>query len=52
LVKQEFSDRNVEGWLITDGRFNRTAQAAAKSLNVKLIDGQILKELLGKNSEQ
>lgn len=47
LIEEKNPSKNVEGWLITDGRFTKEVIRGSEKLHVKLIDGQKLSELLG-----
>jgi len=51
LCQKEFPEKSVEGWLITNANFTRTAKEVAEKFDLQLYDGQKLNELLKKEPD-
>jgi len=47
-LKKNYPDRDVKGWLITNGSFSSIVEKLSKKYNIKLIDGNKLEKLIGK----
>jgi len=45
-LKENNPDKEVKGWLITDGLFSSIVKKVAKKYNIRLIDGQELNQIL------
>jgi len=51
IFREAFPDKNIEGWLITNGIFSEAARRVAKRFDIQLFDGERLKELLHKKTK-